>query len=311
MAVEKFYYHINDHLGNCRVVVNEQGDVEHAYDYYPFGKVLRTGGGGNKEIFTFTGKELDEEGDLDWYYFGARFYDPEIGRWVTVDPLAEKYPSLSPYHYANNNPLRFIDPRGEEWYEIINEEDEKEWKYYEDTPEMKVWTGEHDKEGNKIMEMRKGLTELLVFGGEKLSWLQESGDVKSWAAVSGILDKEGKTQPNLQWIKGKGPIPEGWYIADPSEVQNWSDLNILEKGAAALRAIGIKAGPWPGGPVAWGYHRVPISPKKVGNRGNFFIHGGSFPGSIGCIDLTRYNNQFFNLYTPHQNPLRLQVRYRR
>ena len=98
------------------MVVNEQGDVEHAYDYYPFGKVLRTGGGGNKEIFTFTGKELDEEGDLDWYYFGARFYDPEIGRWVSVDPAWDIRPWESPYLYCGNNPLIFIDSDGEEYY---------------------------------------------------------------------------------------------------------------------------------------------------------------------------------------------------
>ena len=112
MAVEKFYYHINDHLGNCRVIVNEQGEVEKAYDYYPFGKQLRVYQPGDAATFTFTGKQLDEEGDLDWYYFGERFYDPEIGRWVSVDPFAEKYPGLSPYVYTANNPLKYIDPDG-------------------------------------------------------------------------------------------------------------------------------------------------------------------------------------------------------
>ena len=112
MAVEKLYYHINDHLGNCRVIVNEQGEVEKAYDYYPFGKQLRVYQPGDAATFTFTGKQLDEEGDLDWYYFGARFYDPEIGRFLGIDPYSDAYPSWTPYQYGLNNPVVYFDLDG-------------------------------------------------------------------------------------------------------------------------------------------------------------------------------------------------------
>lgn len=61
--------------------------------------------------YKFTGKEQDPETGL--YYFGARYYDPHISLWMSVDPLAEKYPGWSPYNYTLNNPVRLVDPDGE------------------------------------------------------------------------------------------------------------------------------------------------------------------------------------------------------
>ncbi|MFV0553130.1 MAG: polymorphic toxin type 10 domain-containing protein, partial [Mangrovibacterium sp.] len=57
--------------------------------------------------FLFNGKELDEETGL--YYYGARYYNPRIGLWYGVDPLAEKYPNFSPFAYTFNNPINFVD----------------------------------------------------------------------------------------------------------------------------------------------------------------------------------------------------------
>ena len=61
--------------------------------------------------YKYNGKELDAETGL--YYYGARYYNPELSLWLSVDPLAEKYPSLSPYNYVANNPLKYIDPDGQ------------------------------------------------------------------------------------------------------------------------------------------------------------------------------------------------------
>jgi RHS repeat-associated protein len=58
-------------------------------------------------------KELQTEADLDWYDYGARFYDPVLARWHSVDPMAEKYKDWSPYNYCLNNPIINIDPNGD------------------------------------------------------------------------------------------------------------------------------------------------------------------------------------------------------
>ncbi len=100
------------------------GDVKAIYDYYPFGLSLRSIVTDEDARYKFTGKELDKEGELDWYYFGARYYDPEIGRWLSVDPLAHEYPSHSPYNYVLNNPINYFDPDGREVFFETEEEAE-------------------------------------------------------------------------------------------------------------------------------------------------------------------------------------------
>ncbi len=62
--------------------------------------------------YKYNGKELNEELGLNWYDYGARNYQADLGRWFNVDPLAEKYFNVSSYVYVGNNPIRYIDPDG-------------------------------------------------------------------------------------------------------------------------------------------------------------------------------------------------------
>jgi len=65
--------------------------------------------------YLYNGKELNEDLGLDWYDYGARFYDGELGRFGSIDPRAATYSSWSSYHYAANNPIKFVDINGEGW----------------------------------------------------------------------------------------------------------------------------------------------------------------------------------------------------
>jgi len=58
----------------------------------------------------FGRKELDQE--TGWYYYGARYYDPAVSQWLSIDPLTEKYPGISPYNYTADNPVMLVDPDG-------------------------------------------------------------------------------------------------------------------------------------------------------------------------------------------------------
>ena len=112
-----YEYHLADHLGNVRAVIrkgaNGMAELIQQRHYYPFGMEISnmsSGTGTNK--YLYNGKAIQNDFDLYWYDYGARFYDPQIGRWHTVDPLAEDYYSLSPYNYVANNPMIYIDPTG-------------------------------------------------------------------------------------------------------------------------------------------------------------------------------------------------------
>jgi RHS repeat-associated protein len=108
----KLLFYLKDHLGSSRVIVDTTGKITAKYNYYPFGDNLNSSVSQGSE-YKYTGKELDEEGGFNLYYYGARYFDAKIGRFTSVDPLAEKSPGWSPYVYTEDNPLRFIDPTGE------------------------------------------------------------------------------------------------------------------------------------------------------------------------------------------------------
>ena len=123
-----------------------------------------------------------------------------------------------------------------------------------------------------------------VFDGKKLTIYQDGKPITSWDAVSG---KPGYQSPEYQSKKDTGPIPAGTYVARQEKLQHMTFQNWV---VGWSRIISKEwGGKWPGSFVSWGTSRVWLEPSKETNtfgRDKFSIHGGTFPGSAGCIDLT-------------------------
>ena len=106
---ETVYYYLYDHLGGIDAVLDEDGNVLERTDYLPFGgdRLRTTSEVDSDEHYGFTGKELDGETGL--YYYGARYYDPLLGRFTSLDPWSGDLlnpQTLNKYSYVINNPLR-------------------------------------------------------------------------------------------------------------------------------------------------------------------------------------------------------------
>ncbi len=120
IAGGKVDYIHQDHLGSANVVSDQVGAVKEISEYLPFGGFARHDKyGSSQEVawFYFNGKKLDDETGL--YYYGARYYDPSLGRFITPDPTIQ-HPydpqDLNRYTYARNNPVNLIDPDGYGWF---------------------------------------------------------------------------------------------------------------------------------------------------------------------------------------------------
>jgi RHS repeat-associated protein len=125
-----YYYH-TDHLGSTRLVTDSTKNIVSAMTYHPFGKSSIEEG---SENLLYNGKEKDSTG---LYYYGARYYDPDIGKFITRDQQKGSInspQSLNRYAYCVNNPVKYIDPDGHDYFkpEWASHEAEKDadWSWY-------------------------------------------------------------------------------------------------------------------------------------------------------------------------------------
>ncbi|HET6225419.1 MAG TPA: RHS repeat-associated core domain-containing protein, partial [Bacteroidia bacterium] len=132
-------YELSNHLGNVLDIVSDKkighinsgsidywnADVRNANDYYTFGSPMPNRNfeaGGSDYRYGFNGQEKDDEvvGNGNQLDYGARVYDPRLGRFLSIDPLSAKYPMLSTYQFASNSPISGVDLDGLEYYYAAN-----------------------------------------------------------------------------------------------------------------------------------------------------------------------------------------------
>jgi RHS repeat-associated protein len=231
----KYIYSYVDHLGNIRVSYTREGAnavIVEKNDYYAFG--LKHGDptdtSGLNYNYEYNGKEY--QGEIGMYDYGARFYMPDIGRWGVIDPLAETSRRFTPYHYGNNNPLRFIDPDGRITYDWNEHEAGREGVYRDDNGHEMDWNDvvsslyNNSETGSPVVSSLApsgGSPGGSVEGSSLSPWMQAnigseynqqfdiindiSTDCCPDGVVAGILE-EGLT------ISRGGAIGIGWYVVN-------------------------------------------------------------------------------------------------
>ena len=209
-----YVYQYKDHLGNVRLSYTEnEGDIEivEENNYYPFGlrhkgynNVVTSTSLGQKEK-TFQGQRLDDELGLNWHDFGARNYDASLGRWMSIDPLAENYFDMTPYNYVASNPVYYIDPDGM----IIKDPDKVAEKYKTHLETLKKTIAQFIKSGNLKEEVGNKLTAFANSELGKIKKLEKSDQVYTFS--SKVTSKEGGVQydSSTEEVKitvGKGDV---------------------------------------------------------------------------------------------------------
>ena len=185
-------------------VTRSGGNVTEVNAYYPYGKIIR-----NLSIsamsdeyngYKYNAKELQKELDLQWLDYGARMYEPVVGRFWIPDPLTEKYYQISPYAYCANNPINFIDPDGLTHYRIDENGNI--------TPIIEV--GAYD-EGGHTLYMGRGEVFDLLFAADG-----SSIQINNHAIIPSLMNRE-KIDKKDDW---GNPLYRSMYTGDQSSADD-------------------------------------------------------------------------------------------
>ena len=186
--------------------------------YRPQNQLLPQGNLSEIFSYTFSAKEKDSETSLS--YFGARYYTSDLSVWLSVDPMAAKYPSLSPYVYCANNPVKLVDPNGED-YEVVVDHEKK-------TITICATYYAANNEDFKILQ--EGLGAWNSQSGKYTLKLQNRDKYKVNFELNAVLDIEGFENASKETIQSRGANFNAFQINDNSPAYEVGDRGITRNG---------------------------------------------------------------------------------
>jgi RHS repeat-associated protein len=197
-------------------------------DYFPYGKSLREYQSGVEKYMT-THHERDAESGLD--YRGARFYDAEVGRFLSLDPLAAEYVSWSAYNYVAGNPIRYLDPNGKWEVEINKENNTLQFKKLEgdNSKTLSLQLGISRKEARTLLKSEKGVGGNYSFGDNKaIQGINSalSGDIANKNCANFAMDVHGVESKTAFGKNGAGGASS---VASATIYLDNNSTNISEK----------------------------------------------------------------------------------
>ena len=265
-----YKYYVKDHLGSNRILASYNGTIQQETQYYPYGGIHHFSTDQGTQKFKYNGKELDLMHGLNLYDYGARLYDPLVGQFTSIDPLCEKYYSVSPYAYCAGNPVNRIDPTGMDWYQNIKKEI--------------VWTNhtsQDELEANHIQGRYLG-TSVVLFQGrynEQLGQNQnlfKDGAVLATAIVYGPQNSDDikvyKAFTMSSNFKLFGAIDNGEY-----------DVTYREKGKSGKLTSHWAINNTEPVNCLYGNNPSPISPYSKTQKNGVYIHSSNKNGFAGVI----------------------------
>ena len=237
LSDNKYYYYLKDHQGNNRVVINQSGAVEETNHYYLFGGVFASST--STQPYKYNSKEYDTKKGLNWYDYGARHYDAVLGRFMTVDPLAEKYYSESLYTYCYSNPINCIDPNGKDGIDIAFPD------YKISTPIGKIGNLGHA--GVLLIDNKTGVTKYYEYGrydkeGKGVVRTFAVPNVKIGQDKKPTLESLNKTLSIISEQAGHAGRIEGAYIESDKfkEMKNYAESKIAENANSKRKEYSLR-----------------------------------------------------------------------
>ncbi|TRX35583.1 RHS repeat-associated core domain-containing protein [Flavobacterium sp. ZT3R18] len=288
----RYVWQFKDHIGNVRLsysdanndgVIADSEIIEESH-FYGFGmkhvgynSVITSTNPAQK--YKYNGKELQDELGINWYDYGARNYDPALGRWMNIDPLAETSRRWSPYNYCMNNPVFFIDPDGKEVIngyqksrdEALNKKNSKQSEFNSKYSGRDMKRG--DFESNKEFKQYKS---------------DKSGLESAESKFNDVDAKYQETQNTIDEYKSVDP-------------EGFAKVNNLENGFTGTKIdVVVKFGyvsPNSGGASTTG--NVNMQTNEFTGSGNINI---TYDGSIKSSRGTRIAHEFGHAFGMAQNP---------